>query len=399
MLFNPVALFIARRYLFSKKSHSVINLISIVSLVAMAIPAAAMVILLSVSNGYGEFIQSINSSFDPPIRITSTQTEYFDRNPDFLREIEKIDGVGATTQYIEGGVVLAFDEVTEVVTMRGIDSSYLEVFPIDSAIVEGRFNKYNMLIGNTVAYNLGYVMGLGGEVTVLAPSINPTHLFGIPQHFNSDEISVSGVYLLDNTTASEYVLAPEGFTNAILGIENQISAIGIEVSHIELIDQIRAILPEGFEAKDNLQQRELEYAIAQQEKIAIYIILLFIMIIASLSLISSTEMLVVEKQEQIATIKTLGANDKFIKLIFSYQSIMLALIGGVSGVVLGATITLVQYYTGIVTIGSEVALIEAYPVKLEAIDMLNTTLAIVVIGVVLSIITTKKILSTKEYEQ
>ncbi len=399
-MFNPIAWFIAKRYLFSKKSHSVINKISIISVSAIAIPAAAMVILLSVTNGLNDFIRNLNSTFDPNIRIALSDKADFDENQVLMEDIAKIPNIKTSTKYIEGDCVVSLGNKTMVITLRGIDSTYLDNFPLGNVVVHGKHNKFNMLMGSGVAFSLGYGLGLSGEVTLYAPSRTSNSILGISKHFNSNKISVSGIFMLDTYTDSKYSTAPIKFVQNLFGKPNKISAIGITISDIDKMKQtvkeIKKVVPPEFEVKSNLEQRELDYLIIEQEKIAIYIMLTFIMIIASLTLISSVIMMMIEKKEQIETIKTIGGDSKLIKDIFKYQSLIMTIAGGVLGIIIGVVFCVLQQIFGFIHIDSSAVLIDTYPVLLNFKDIILVLVAIIFTGYIIAAITTATIESHKK---
>ena len=399
-MFNPIAWFIAKRYLFSKKSHSVINQISIVSVFAVAIPAAAMIILLSVINGFDDFIKDLNSTFDPNIRIIQKSNVDFEENQPFLEQLNDIPNVKAYTQYMEGECVLVFGNKTKVVSLRGIDSLYLENFPIDNVVVHGEFNKFNMLLGSGVAFSLNYSLGSGGDVTLHAPTKTKNSILGISKNFNSSKIPVSGIFMLDTYTDSKYATAPIEFVQNLFQKAGEVSAIGVTVDDMKkmqtTIGDIKEIVPAGFIVQSNIEQRELDYMVIKQEKVAIYIMLMFIMVIASLTLISSVIMMMIEKKGQIATIKMLGGNSKLVKDMFRYQALIMTILGGLVGVFIGVVFCLLQQYFGFIRIESTAVLIDAYPVLLNVWDILLVLLAIIFTSYVISAITTALIENDKK---
>ncbi len=396
---KKLAWFVAGRYLLSKKSHSVVNLLSIVSVMAIAIPAAAMVILLSVSNGFGHFIENLNGTFDPNIRISARKGVYFSQNEDWIKKLDSIDNIKVYTKFIEGSSIIDLDGTTKVITLRGIEENYRDCLPIDTAIIDGKYNKYNLLLGSGVAYSLNYALGISGEVRLYYPAPTNNQFFGFKRSFNADGISVSGVFVLDTYTDSKYVLAPLEFTQNLFSLKDKISSIGICVEDLHktgrTLKKIQSILPDNFVAKDALQQREMDYMISKQEKYAIYVMLVFIMLIASLTLIGATVMMMVEKREQIETMKTLGATTSLIKRIFHYQSLSLTFFGGTVGVLLGSIVTLIQQHWGFIKINSDIVLISSYPVLLQFSDLFMIFVAIMLIGFVISKFTTYSMISDK----
>lgn len=400
-MFNSVAFFIARKYLFSKKSHSVINLISVISIIAVAVPVAAMIIVLSVSNGFSDFAKTLNSTFDPNVKISLNEGVYFHAEEKLIDDIKKIDGVSAVTKYIEDECVIVCGEKNKVVVVRGIESNYRSCFPIEGAIIDGQFNKFNMLMGSGVAYAIGYIYGISGEVTLYATSRSGVSVFGINKSFSMDKISVSGIFMLDVYNDSKYVLVPMEFCQKLLGRSNEISAIGVMVHDLSNLDkissEIKKLAPDQFVVKDMFQQREVDYAIVQQEKMAIYIILLFIMIIASLTMVVSVIMVMIEKKEQLHIIGILGGSIKLKRLIFRYQSFMMVFIGSLIGGLIGILFVILQQTYGFIEIPIESFLMDSYPVKLIFNDILLVFTAVLIVGYLILTIITRTIVSESRY--
>lgn len=392
-MFNPVAWFIAKRYLFSKKSHSVINLISIISIIAVAVPVAAMIILLSVTNGFNDLVKNLNSSFDPNIRISLEHGGYFDQNSPFIDSISNIENVRGVTRYVETDCVISNNDKTKAIVLRGIDSAYVDVFPVEEIVINGKYNKFNMLIGNGMSYDIDYALGVSGEVVLYAPSSGGSTLFGMSKGFNSDKISISGIYLLDSDTDRKYAIAPLKFTQNLMGKEGAISGIGVAVSGKENIQksitEIKKIVPEGFSVKNSLEQRSLYYAIAGQEKMVILIMLAFITIIASLTLVGAVIMMMIEKKEQMYLIGTMGGDEKLQRTIFEYQSLIMTFAGGILGILIGIGIVILQQTFGFVKIGGGVVLIDEYPVLLDFGDVIMVFITVALVGYLISAITSR----------
>ena len=398
-MFNPVAWFIARKYLFSKKSHSVINLISIISIIAVAIPAAAMIIVLSVSNGFGDFIKRLNDTFDPNIKVEAVGGAYFEQNSPIVEQIRSLSNVAGVTQYIEGECIITSNGKSGFVALRGVDSLYTENFEIEGAVISGRYNKFNLLMGAGVAYSLNYTLGLSGEVSLYTASRSSSTVFGVSRHFNSDKISVSGIFALDIANDSKYVIASLGFCQNLFSSQDKVSAIAVRVDDLanleKVVGSISAILPEGFVVKDRYQQRELDYAIVKQENLIIIIMLIFVTLIASLTMVGVMVMMMIEKREQLYVIGVLGGDEGLKKNIFRYQSLMMTLIGGIVGIVIGCGFCLLQQHFGFIKIGSTTSLLDTYPMLLNGYDVLIAFVAIVVIGYVIALITTSAMVSKK----
>lgn len=395
---NRLAFFIAKRYLFSKKSHSVINLISIVSLISIGVPAAAMVILLSVSNGFNSFVKSLNSNFDPQINISLSEGSFFDASRlDSL--IYSIENITHSTKYFEAEALFVLNDKQHFGKIRGIDSTYKYVFPIESSIIDGQYNNKEAIIGAGIAYSLMMSLGVDNIINIYAPSNKGSNFLGINNSFNHNSIQVSSVYALDVFTDSKYALIPLSFSQNLFWKPNMISSIGIKVEDSLKIEstkrELRAVLGEDFRVRDSFEIRETEYKIASNEKKIIFMILIFVTIIASLTLIGSLVILTIEKQQQTTTLYYLGATKELIKKIFVYQGFIISLGGTIIGVVFSVIFCIAQQTYGFIKIQSNMALIDSYPVILYWTDVLIVSISIFLIGYIITVITINATINSK----
>ena len=348
-------LFIALRYLRSPKSHSVINLISWVAFVAVAIPTAALVVILSLHNGLSDTIEGMYTAFDSPIRITIVEGQYFDP---FLVDVEGVDKI---SKNLEQSVLLKLGEREHLAVIKGVDSVFGEVVPIKNLIVNGKYEMtrgdlQQAVVGRGIAYNLGINTSLIQQLDVysIMPDVGIMSLIPVPT-FNMQTIIPVGVFANDEQIDSRYILAPIAFTQSLLGVGKKVSSLEISLkegfTQDEVAAEIAAKIGDNYRVQTRYQQKESLYRSINQEKWIIYLLLLMVLLIASLSLAGNIVMLVADKQAQIQTLFVMGATPVFVRKIFLLQGVIIVVGGIVVGVLLGVGFSLVQQHYGVVQMG------------------------------------------------
>ena len=376
--------FIAGRYLFSRKSHSVINVISVVSAVAVAVPAAAMLILLSVHNGLNDFIVSLNSRFDPPLKVSLREGRYFTGAEIDLQALRALPDVETVGEVLEDNALFGYRERQLTGVVRGVDSLYPRIVPIREVVTHGRYPETEgALPGMGIAYQLGISANLEGEMDIYVPrSVTPGFL--TPGSFyNRIGIVPSGVYSLDVQTDGKYVLIPLERARRLYERPGAMTALVVKVregaSLQRVKEEIGAVAGERFRVETRLEQQEAQYKILKQEKLAIYLILFLVLVIASFTLIGAVIMLIVEKQKECETLRVLGMEREGIRKIFVRQGLYISLAGIALGAAAGLGIAFAQQRFGLVTLGGSM-LIDAYPVRVSWMDALAVTGSVLLVN-------------------
>ena len=387
---------IARRYLFAKKSLGVINIISIISAAGIAVGCAALVIILSVYNGFDSVILELNNSYTADIQITPASGKVFDARDSRLDALRGDASVAAFCEILEENVFLQYDDSHQIATARGVDSLYVLSTSLSDYIVEGDFElSYGeipqVVLGRTLARLLGvrasfvaplevYFPSRSAEVDILDPMASLRKVYLYP----------GGVVSLDQNFDRKYIFTPIGSLRELLEYE------GSEVSSVELFlstealnskgfvkrdvqKRIAAALGEDFVVRNKQEQNEMLYRLLRYEKIAIYLILIFIMIIVSFNIFSSLSMLIIEKQDDIKTLGAMGADSGLIKGIFVREGWLISLTGIAAGVLVGLVVCLLQQAFGFVKMPGNFV-VEAYPVVIEWTDVVLSAGIVAAIG-------------------
>jgi len=384
------ALYIARRYLFAKKSRNAINIISAISMLGVGVGAMALVVILSVFNGFDEVVKSLFNAFDPDIKITAVEGKVFDPNPQ-LDELKQIPGVLAVAGILEENALLKYDDRQHIATIKGADESFIQVTGIDSMVYEGdmilkdRSRSY-AVVGQGVAYSLQIGLNFVEPLFVYMPKrVGRINLANPDNAFKRKYIYPSGIFAIEQDFDSKYVIVPIDFMRELLDYDDEVSSIEIKLDpqfdpH-DTQEAIETLLGEDFLVQNRAQQNEVFYRVMKSEKWAIFLILTFILIIASFNIIGSLSMLIIDKKNDIRSLRNMGAGPGLISRIFLLEGWLISIVGSVIGIVLGTIISWVQDRFEILKLGgSGNFVIDAYPVDLQAGDVMLVWITVLFIG-------------------
>lgn len=385
-----LSLFFAKRYLFSRKSHTVINIISGVSSFTVAIPVMAMVVLLSVFNGFDTLVKSMYANFDPDIEIVPVQGKVFDRNMLALEEIEALPEVESVAFTLEEMVLFHYKDRQFIGRMLGVDSLYEQVVPIRNMVVNGEYalkfgDLDQALVGQGVAYNLMIRTNLSEPLWIYTPRRGKTVSVLPVDFYRKKELFPSGVFALDNETDSQYVLVPLAFAQELLDYDDaKVSAMIVSLKAgsdpMKARQEINRITGEEFKVLTRYQQKEQLYRLMQYEKWGIYFIILMVLLIASFSVIGSLIMIIIDKRKDTETLVTLGANTSFIRRIFVQEGLLISGMGLLIGLVLGVVICILQQQFGWVKMAGTSFLVDAYPVEMKITDLVGVVVSVALIN-------------------
>lgn len=394
--------YIARRYLVSKKSNNAINIISIISVVGVVVGSMALIIVLSVFNGFEQLVLSLFNSFNPDIQITAKQGKTININAIPYNELKKINEINAIAEVIEENALLKYGEKQYIATVKGVSSNYKNISGIDTMIIDGRFmlqqGDLNMaVLGAGVAYNLDINLNdYGKSISIYVPRKVTSSQMDITNAFAVKNIMPGGVFSIQQEFDEKYIFVPLRFAKELFEYENKITALEISLkpnANAENVQkQIAQVLGEDYVIKNRFQQQELLYRIMKSEKWAVFIILAFILVIALFNIIGTLSMLILEKKKDVSVIWSLGADLKLIRKIFLLQGLIICVFGAVTGLVLGAVICWLQQKFGFVSIQSSgTFVVTAYPVKMIFMDFVLVLATVLLIGITASFYPVKQI--------
>ncbi len=386
-----LSFYIARRYLLGKKSQNAINIISGISILGIATGTMALVIVLSVFNGFDSVVKSLFNTFDPDIQISATEGKTFTPDPEKSSAILALPGVAALSEALEENVLLLYNDKQHIATIKGVDEAFRDVSGLDSMIYDGEMklkdrNRSYAVVGQGVAYSLG--IGLNFINPLYVYTIDRTAKINMSQPEESirrDFLYPSGIFLIEQDYDSKYIITSIDFARQLLSYLSEVSHLEVKLDPGFPADgvqkEIQALMGEGFQVKNREQQNELFYRVMRSEKWAIFLILTFILIIASFNVIGSLSMLIIDKKKDILTLRNMGAGNRLIKSVFLMEGWLISIIGSISGLFLGTAISWVQQRFGVIKLtGSGSFIIDSYPVQIESFDIFLIWITVLVIG-------------------
>ena len=394
-------LFIARRYLFGKKNQNAINIISGISMLGVGVGTMALVVILSVFNGFDEVVKSLFNTFDPDIKITAREGKVF--TPDEkMNALADLPGVLHISEVLEENALLKYDKKQHIATIKGVDQSFMKVTGIDSMVYDGEMklrdqNRGYAVVGQGIAYNLQVGLNFINPLFVYVPKrLGNINMANPDDAFRRDFIYPSGIFAIEQDFDSKYVIVPIEFVRKILDYSYEVSALEIklnpDIDIKETQQEIEEIIGGAFDVKNRSQQNELFYKVMKSEKWAIFLILTFILVIASFNIIGSLSMLIIDKKADITSLRNLGANRKQIEQVFLVEGWLISIIGSFIGISLGTAISWMQDKFELLKLsGSGTFVIDAYPVDLRMPDVALVWITVLLIGFLAALYPVKQI--------
>lgn len=387
----------ARRYMFSPKSHSVINIIAMVSLIAVAVPTAAMVILLSMFGGLGEVIERLYSSVDADIEIIAAHGEIFDEEAVSLDELRSVAGIAEVAPYIEQQVMAASSGRRTTFTLRGIDSCYTAVMPLAAVVERGTVEQVaedDIVLGYGIAAELG-AYGLGSEIELYALNRKQISTLLPMGGISRKKVYLSGIVNANAEIDAELALTEIESLQRLLNHPHRLSGIAVKLSpnaDIAAVEQEVDRLGGGeVEARTREEKNASLNKILRMERFAIIVIGALIALVATFAIVGSVVMLITEKRRDIATLRAMGASQSLLQRIFTGEGVLLCAIGCISGLVLGIGFCLGQMHYGWIRIPGN-SIIESYPVALDMGDIAIVAIVVMLAGGVISHFTVRQVL-------
>ena len=387
-----MAPFIAGRYLIAKKSHNVINIISAISAIGMAIGTAALIIILSVYNGFDSLIRSMMSNVEPDLLITPATGKVFIPDDEAFDWIYDQPSVKNMCCVLEEDVFISYDGKQGLAKAKGVDWIYEEESPLKDHIRDGEFRLHRgdipmASIGASLAYEMGINPRFLSPVEIYFPS--RTRRISMANPMSSIEfikVWPSSTFSINTEVDQELMILPIEKMRELLEYDEEVSAVelrlmdGTDRKELKrLQEEIGRLLGPAFKVKDRFQQNESLYKMMKYEKAAIYMILIFVIIIIAFNIFGSLSMLIIEKKSDIETLRSMGAQDSLIRRIFVLEGWMISLTGLAAGLVVGIGFALLQQHFGFIKMPGHFV-VQAYPIILSLTDILLTAAGVAIVG-------------------
>ncbi|MBL4656689.1 MAG: ABC transporter permease [Flavobacteriales bacterium] len=381
--------FIAKRYLFSKKSHNVINWISGISVIGVATGTTALIVVLSAFNGLENLVISLFNSFDPDIKITVKKGKVFDHTSFPSEELKNLEGVAFYAEVLQESALVKYRDQQYIATVKGVGDDFVKMSGVDSMITDGDFvleehERPFAIVGQGIAYSLSLsVNDLFNPMTVYVPKRGVKASINATDAFKQKKIQAGGIFSIQKDFDMEYVLVPIKFARELLQYSSEVSAIEIGVKQgadvAEVQEEIAKVIGSEYHVKSRYQQHEFLYKIMKSEKWAVFLILSFIVLLAAFNSIASITMIILDKKKDIGILRSMGTETSRIKKIFLMEGLLISLIGNFSGLLIGAGICYTQATYEIIKFqGNFVA--DAIPVAMYFSDFIYVFLIVSLIG-------------------
>ncbi len=389
-------LHIAKRYLFSKKSHNAINIISAISVCGVALATLALVCTLSVFNGFHDLIASFFTHFDPDLKVETIKGKTFTPDSTQLIAIQAIPGVEVVSATLEDNAMAKYKEQQTMVTIKGVDDNFQALTHIDEILYGNpEFKLYDAVVDyGIMGQQLMYILNTGVQpydpIEVYAPRKGTRVNMSNPlANFHRELLySPGSVFNInDGRYASSYIITSMDFARRLFDYTNEVSALELrllpEADADDIKHAISDIVGEGFTVKDRYEQQEATFKVVKIEKFISYLFLCFILMVACFNIISSVSMLILDKRDNANTLRSLGAPDGMVARIFIYEGNLIALIGAIVGLILGIVLCLLQQHFGLIGLGGDGQfVVSAYPVRVKFTDIVLVFFSVAVVSAI-----------------
>ena len=376
-------------------------------MIGITIGTMALIVVLSVFNGFEKLVISLFNTFNPDLVITVKEGKTFNSNEFPSEKVKNIPGVVYFTEVVEENALLKHKAKQHIVTIKGVSEDFEKMSRLDTMVIDGDFILENegrsfTVIGAGVAYYLGAnPKDFTNPISVYIPRRTKSTSLNFENAFNNQLILPSGVFSVQQDFDINYIIVPLEFARELLEYNDEVTSIelGLEqdADTDEIQSEIQNILGEHFLVKNQFQQQELLYKIMKSEKLAIFLILSFILLIATFNVIGSLSMLILDKKKDIAVLSSMGANKKLIKRIFLIEGLLISVIGAILGLTFGGILCWLQQRFGIISLGPGDGsfVVDAYPVQTQILDFVYVFITVFLIGLAATLVPVKQI--SKKY--
>ncbi len=387
--------YIARRYLFSQKKHNAINIISGISVCGVALATLALVCTLSVFNGFQDMVAGFFTAFDPELKITIREGKVFEPQGAAFQEVRSLPEIGVWTETLEENAMVQYKDRQAMAIIKGVEDNFEELTSIDSLLYgAGEFILHDSIVdygvlGVELISELGTGLQFVDPLQVYAPKRNVRVNMANPSaSFNRDYLFSPGVVFVVNQQKydARYILTSLSFARNLFNYDTEVSAVelklkpGADVTAVQR--KIARILGDEFVVLDRYEQQADVFRIMEIEKFISYLFLTFILAIACFNVIGSLSMLILDKREDVETLRNLGADDRLIARIFLFEGRLISLFGALSGIVLGLLLCYIQQRFGIISLGGGNGsfIVDAYPVSVHVTDVVLIFITVITVG-------------------
>ena len=378
--------FIAKRYFSTKYDSNFVHIVSWVSLAGVAIGTAALILVLSVFNGFEDLILRMYNSFDPHLKIIPLEGKVFD--PENMNIDDS--SIQSKAYVLEEKVLLRYQDKEFIAIIKGVDSSYKQLTNFDGLLVEGEYfdayeNKNVAVLGRGVAYHLSLSTAhMFDHLKVHVLNRSSKRLLSSNTAFKTGSVLPVGIFGIQSEIDEQYIITPLSFLQNLVDRGTKVSALEIKLKDpgnmLRIQSELQARLGPDFNVQNRLQQQDFLYKILNTEKLAVFLILTFIIIIAMFNIIGSLSMLILDKRQDIKTLRSFGTTSSQINIIFFSKSMLTIIFGALIGIGMGLFIAFLQQQYAFISMGGGSFVVNSYPVKIKSIDIILTSVTVLVVG-------------------
>lgn len=401
--------FIAQRYLLAKKSHNLINIVTWISIISVCVATFAMIFVLSVFNGFNVVISDMIHQLSPDLNISTVKGKTINLNEFPLDKLKEINGIDYVFPTITEDVLFKNSNKQQIGQVKGVPQDYNKIDRVRGTILnDTTFDvSYNNINYGIPGAGMAYFLGINvyqpySSIQVYVPKRGNASSFNLENSFNSSKLIVTNVFSTQQEVDERLVLAPIGWLANLMEYDNLVTDIEIFINDKSLKangkrqlnrikKEIKDILGDDYKVYDQYEQQETLYKMMKAEKLAVYLILTFILIMATFNVIGTLSMLIIDKNKDITLLKAMGSDNTLIKKIFINEGLLISVVGGILGLLLGIVAVLIQQYFGIIRLGNGGSyIIDAYPVALQFTDIVLVFTTIAIIGSIAAFFTANK---------
>jgi lipoprotein-releasing system permease protein len=392
-----LSFFIARRYFFSRHSTTAVNILAGISIGGLVVGTAALLVILSAFNGLEDLVRGFYASFDPDLKVEVRIGKNFAYDEEKFAPVAQWEEIETMSLVLEERVLLRYREQEFIATLKGVDTTYNTTTGISEAIYRGMYKTGHpdAVVGIGVAWNLGLsYVGRSEAIQVYVPKASARNLLQPDRAFNQDVIYAAGLFAVQPEFDARYVISDLARLQYMSDQENTVSSLdiklkeGVRLRNIQ--ERLQKYLGDDFYVRNRNEQQAAFFKVMRAEGLITYLIFTLILLISSFTLLGSLSMMIIDKQKDTHTLWFLGMTKKRLRKLFFAEGTLITTVGALVGVVLGGVVVLLQHYFGLVGMGSGYV-VDAYPVRLNLIDLLEVLGTVFFIGITISYIASRRL--------
>ncbi len=389
--------FIARRYFFSRHSTTAVNILAGISITGLVVGTAALLVILAAFNGLEDLVKGFYATFDPDLKVSAKVGKNFPYDEKQTKDLLKWDDIESISPVLEERVLLRYREQEFIASLKGIDSTFTRTTDIDEAVFRGnyRVSHPDAVLGIGVAWHLGLsTTGRTEAVQLYVPKASARNMLQPDRAFNQDVVYAAGIFAVQPDFDARYVLSDLHRLQQMSDQEGTVSSLDIRLADGARLNRtqrnVQDFFGDGFRVENRNEQQAAFFKVMKAEGLITYLIFSLVLLISSFTLLGSLSMMILDKKKDIHTLWFLGMTKKQLRQIFLYEGVIITISGALVGLVLGGIIVLLQHYFGLVGMGPGY-IVDAYPVRLNITDVAKVVATVLVIGSVISVISSRRL--------